>query len=426
MTRWESFVVALAMLVISSNAKGQLFQATLGEGGSVRQSSTGVTPTTYGAGPYAIMRSASDFNGGTVTGPPGPYIPMTLVPEAGIPLILVPTVSPTGFSTPAALNAVFPFGTYQLTASNSVTLATELVNINYTQNYFPSAPPELTPASYAGLQNLSAGSAFDLQFNSFTPTPGATASFTDVEISGPSGALVFSSLGSLAPSTTDVVLPAERLAAGTRYNLTLAFVEQSIISESPTGTASGLPAVNTGIYEALDTFVTFTTAAGATPPQTLIGFIGGPSSSPVLLPPGPVGSVSSPIGGDGASDFYRFYWGGIGSFDAIASIAGANPSGSYDYELFNPDGTLNMDLVLDAADGFSATIDEALLEGLYEIGIVADSPFDPEFTIDFATPVEGVSAASVPEPATLPLLASSIFMLFLFIRREQRRYQYRF
>jgi hypothetical protein len=412
MIRRVSFIIALAMLVISSNAKGQLIQATLGEGNIYRQSSTGVEAITgYEVSPYAFMQSASNFNGGTVTGPPGPYIPMTLVQPTSDPLELVTNVFPTGFSTPTALNAEFPFGTYQLTATNSVTGATESVNINYTQNYFSSTPPQLTPASYAGLQDLNAGSAFDLQFNSFTPTPGATSSFTDVEISVPaSGALVFSSLGSLAPSTTALVLPAGRLAAGTTYNLVLASVELSFMSESPTGTGSGLPAVNTGIYETLDTDVTFTTAAGPTPPQTLI-VAGGTPANPVVLPPGLTGSVSSPIGGDGASDFYGFYWSG-GAFDATASIAGANSSGSYEFELSYLGGVSIDDLVLDAADGFTATINETLLEGLYEIGIIANSPFDPEFTIDFTTPVEGVPASSVPEPATLPLLAYALFMLF--------------
>src|SRR5208282_307133 len=129
----------------------------------------------------------------------------------------------------------------------------------------------------------------------------------------------------------------------------------------------------------------------------------------VLVPSGPVGSLSSPIGGEGASDFYELFWHG-GTFDAIASISSANSNGSYEFELFNRDGSLNMDLILDAADDFSATINETLSEGLYEIGIVADSPFDPEFTTDLATPVEG---PAVPEPATLPLLASACFIAFL-------------
>lgn len=60
---------------------------------------------------------------------------------------------------------------------------------------------------------------------------------------------------------------------------------------------------NGAVFSQLSTDATFTTAAGATPSQALVDFQGGPLSTPVLLPSGPVGSLSSPIGGDGAIDF---------------------------------------------------------------------------------------------------------------------------
>jgi hypothetical protein len=257
---------------------------------------------------------------------------------------------------------------------------------------------------------LNPGSAFDLQFNSIIPNVAATEWGTSLIIFGPAGARVFDP--PLLSSSTDSVLPARTLATGTTYSLLLQFTEGHYSNPAP-GT------VFTPNFFGLITGATFTTAAGATPPQTLVDVPGGSFLAPVLLPPGPVQSVSSPIGGDGAIDFYELYWPG-GAFDAIASIAGANPNGSYDYELFNPDGTLNMDLILDASDDFSATISETLPEGFYEIGIVADSPFDPEFTIDFATPVEGVSPSSVPEPSTVPLLASGLATLFFVVRRQRR------
>jgi len=288
-------------------------------------------------------------------------------------------------------------GTYTVTATNSVTSAKQSATVSYTQNYFPNVAPQLTPASYAALQTLNASSAFDLQFNSFTPNP-ALEGYGSLRITGPSGAEVFGQPLS-SPSSTDSVLPAGTLAADTTYTLQMIFFQQP-----PTSSNSlAVP------YFVLFTDVAFTTAAGPSPPQTLINFPGGPLSHPVLVPSGPVGSLSSPIGGEGASDFYELFWHG-GTFDAIASISSANSNGSYEFELFNRDGSLNMDLILDAADDFSATINETLSEGLYEIGIVADSPFDPEFTIDFATPVEG---PAVPEPATLPLLASACFIAFL-------------
>jgi hypothetical protein len=222
MMRRANLLLDLAILLISPDARAGSTVADLYIANDYDQSSTGLASTTgYFAFLQAFMQSASDFNGGVVTysgsGSPAPaYIPATLVQVPSDPLNLVPTVCPSGFSTLAALNTVFPFGAYTITATNSVTLATQSATLDYTQNYFPSVPPQLTPASYAGLQGLNAGSAFDLQFNSFAPGPAPVFSGTGINIYGPSGATVFSS-SFLAPSTTDVVLPAGTLAAGSTY-----------------------------------------------------------------------------------------------------------------------------------------------------------------------------------------------------------------
>jgi hypothetical protein len=61
---------------------------------------------------------------------------------------------------------------------------------------------------------------------------------------------------------------------------------------------------------------------------------------------------------------------------------------------------------LDAGDGFTATIDQLLGVGDFEIGIIADNPADPEFSIAFITPVEGV-----PEPASLALAIAGLGMI---------------
>ncbi len=195
MIRCASLLISIMTLLISRDAKAGLTEVGLYISNAYDQSSTGVTSFTgYDAFFEVFMQSASDFNGGTVARPAGPYIPTTLVPQIGDPLVLHATNPPLGFPTLAALNATFPFGTYTVTATNSVTAATKAVTLNYTKNYFPipAVPPQLTPTSYAGLQGLNAGSAFDLQFNSIIPNNAATKSQIFFEVYGPAGANVFS------------------------------------------------------------------------------------------------------------------------------------------------------------------------------------------------------------------------------------------
>ena len=402
--RSASLSITIFVLSISTGAKADgIDEVSLNIDNSFQQSSAGVTSFSgFSASPEVFMQSASDFNGGTMTylGPassPGPYLPMTLVPLTGDPLILAPTNLPSGFPTLAALNAAFPFGTYKVDLTNSVTSASESVTLSYPQNYFPTPtiPPHLTSASYASLQGLNASSAVDLQFNSVAPNTAATEWGTTLIIFGPAGSNVFET--ELPSAATDFVLPANKLAAGATYTLSLQFVEGYDAANPVNG------AVSTPLFFNLGAYATFTTAAGPTPPQTLINVPGGSILAPVLLPPGPVQSVSSPIGGSGASDFYQFYWGGGGPFETMASIAGGDMNANYDFELIGNDG-LKVDLILDAANDFTATINEnLLLEGVYEIGLVANSPFDPKFTIDFVTPVDGVSS-SAPEPSTWTMM----------------------
>jgi hypothetical protein len=152
--------------------------------------------------------------------------------------------------------------------------------------------------------------------------------------------------------------------------------------------------------------------------QNVSGYQGGTSSAPVFLVGGaPIGAVSGTISGQGAQDYYWFYWSG-GPFAATASITGASSGASY---LFSAGlaGTCSSvaNQTLNTADSFYSTISAANLPaGQYCIGLNANSPNDPNFSLTFDTPVSGT-----PEPSTFLLLslgAAGIFGLRRFARSK--------
>lgn len=138
---------------------------------------------------------------------------------------------------------------------------------------------------------------------------------------------------------------------------------------------------------------------------TLIGFQGGSSSDPVLLPGGePVAQVTGTIGASGSQEYYTFNWSG-GAFSATASISdnpALNTGASY---LFSEGDSCGGGggVTLDSNDSFTNTIAIGnLLPGQYCIGIDANNPNDPAFAMTFNTPVAGA-----PEPSGV------VFLLFI-------------
>jgi probable HAF family extracellular repeat protein len=137
----------------------------------------------------------------------------------------------------------------------------------------------------------------------------------------------------------------------------------------------------------------------AVPIKTLADLQGGAPGDPTPLPiGGPIGDITGSIGGQGSTDFYKLSWSG-GSFAATLSLTGANANSAYLFEILDAQGNVIETLTLDQLDGFSGTFSEVLAAGDYEIGLEADSPDDPAFDLQFATPVYGV-----PEPTTWTML----------------------
>jgi hypothetical protein len=149
--------------------------------------------------------------------------------------------------------------------------------------------------------------------------------------------------------------------------------------------------------------------------ETLNGLQGGSSSAPVFLLGGsPIAGVSGSIGGQGAEEYYGFYWAG-GAFSATASIATSD--GSYLFTEGNAGSFCSggASETLNSGDSFTNTIAIAnLAPGQYCIGIENNGIPDPGFAMTFNTPVSGV----VPEPSSLIPLSLALGIIG-FIRRAK-------
>jgi hypothetical protein len=186
-----------------------------------------------------------------------------------------------------------------------------------------------------------------------------------------------------------------------------------------------------GQYESGGVFHGF--VATPTPSQSTLVFLrdfhGSPNPShPTPLPVGKIiGSVTDTLSAPFVGDAYEFKWPGLSLFNAVVSITGLPPDamGGYTVQLdcvvlvgnICPEQPLHW--TLDSSDGFTADIEFSdFYPGLWEIVLLPSSTdLDPDLTIVFLTPVEGV-AEGVPEPCALALLGVGLGGLAALRRRK--------
>ena len=192
-----------------------------------------------------------------------------------------------------------------------------------------------------------------------------------------------------------------------------------IWNPAPIG-GSGFPVANAIVGNVSGVFWHLSNGFTGTWTQTLNGFEGGTAAAPVFLLGGsPVAGVSGTIGGQGAEEYYGFFWAG-GAFSATASISGASADASYLFTegLAGSFCSGGASQTLNSGDSFSQTISIGnLAPGQYCIGIDANSANDPNFSLTFNTPVSGVAAG--PEPSSFILL-STAFGMGVVARRVKR------
>ena len=294
--------------------------------------------------------------------------------------------------------------------------ASQSSSLLYDSNHWPSNVPALTSGSFASLNTVDPNNPFTFQFNNFTgdgfnPFPnGARNPSMSVLIRTSNGTNIYNS-GALDPSTTSFTLPGGILDSGADYLVALAFAN---IRHAPVGSAEGY---FLGFQRA--TYAAFTTIAGPSPPVTLSNIEGGTPTNPVPLPVvGRIGQLTGTIGDAGATDYFQFFWSG-GQFQASASLIGADPKSSFQFQLYDSKFLLLQDFQLDASNGFAWTMGQYLPRGLFTVGLLANQFIDPEFTITFHTPVQGVGA--VPEPSTWAMLILGFAGVGASLRAQRRQ-----
>lgn len=245
-------LIAAASIALPISAHAQLTSDVIFRVGEFSQTDA-VTTTLdgYFFSAREFMTNPTDFDGGTLTYPgpasPASYAPITdsggsyLNYQSGL------------FPDLPTLNANFPIGTYQTTATNSSTSSSQTTTLIYTLDAYSQTIPALAPASYSALQGASPSQSITVNFSSpFLPDPNANEADVFFSITDASNNTVFDE-SFLPSSTTSITIPAATLAPSTSYTYDL------IYSDRINGTdVEGLP--NTQGFD-YTTFGNFTTGA---------------------------------------------------------------------------------------------------------------------------------------------------------------------
>jgi hypothetical protein len=165
---------------------------------------------------------ANDFNSVQMTYP-GPGSP-TAIPQ------ISPTAfhfQPGSFPTQAAMDAAFPFGTYQFNATNGITPAT--TSFQYSSDDYSRSLPFLTGTNYSDLQGMNPSQPFTFTFSPFVTGNLANSSFVFFTIFDlTTNAFVYNG-GFLPATTTGVVLPANTLTPGHQFSYELDFSNRDLV-----------------------------------------------------------------------------------------------------------------------------------------------------------------------------------------------------
>jgi hypothetical protein len=238
-----------------------------------------------------------------------------------------------------------------------------------------------TSAGYAEVGTYTSGGVLSTNFNYGPPSGG------QVVINGPSASpqVVTEQLSRMGNTLTGSV------TIGATQTQIFSLVGPSVVGPDILSvSAFGAPGPT---FSATFTNFNVTTYA----PTAVSGVNGGTASNPVALPTKTIGSVTGNVGP--APAFFSFYWQG-GFFQAQVGVPFPDQVPTGQAITFELCGGLTCGTVLqtssaNSADSWQSSLSGYLAAGYYTTGVISD--VDPEFSIDFTTPVIG---GAVPEPST--------------------------
>jgi hypothetical protein len=209
----------------SQGARAQIVGADVAQNLEYQQTSGGVAAFNGGVNAFfyarAFFTNPGDFDGGSVSFP-GPASPQSFNGSGFLGSYY--GIYQTGYLLPTDMNTNYPTGiTYTITATNSVTLASESVQIPFLNPLYPSIIPELTTASFNALQNLNPSAAITINFNSSPVNPLATFGQDFLTITDLTTNTVVVGDAGLPSTTTSVTVGAGTFTAGDSYGFELIF-----------------------------------------------------------------------------------------------------------------------------------------------------------------------------------------------------------
>ena len=209
------FSAIASSLLAYAPARADIVSADVGDNLEYQQTAPStVSPANGGTNGFFFARAffnPGDFDGGNVSFS-GPASPQTFNASGLLDCCgHFGMAYQTSYITPAFQSTNFPTGiTYTITATNSVTSASQSVNILFAQDLYSTVTPALTASSFSALQNLNPNAAMTIGFNNFAANANAGFAQTFFTIYDLTANTTVVNDAGLDPSTTSV-----SVAAGT-------------------------------------------------------------------------------------------------------------------------------------------------------------------------------------------------------------------
>jgi hypothetical protein len=306
----------------------------------------------------------------------------------------------TGTNLPVQSNS-FAFDPASISGDFTATVQSSVTNTGGT-NFGAS-----TPLGYAEVGTYSAGGVLSTNFN-YGPSNGS-----QIVINGPSVSphQLTEQLSRMGDTLTGWV------TVGSTQTQIFSVASTTFVGpENLAVSAFGGPG---STFSGTFTNLTVTTFA----PTAVTGVNGGTASQPVALPANTICSVTGNVGS--APAFFSFYWQG-GTFQAQVGVPFPTqvlPSEAVEFELCGGAscGSVIETAVANLGDGWQSSLSGYLAPGYYTTEVILQGAVDPEYSVDFTTPVVGGSIpGAVPEPSTWAMLLIGFAAVgFMAYRRKQ-------